>query len=111
MGSHFLETNRLPLSPLGLADTDALQRLCTKPGERQYLWDGEVITRGADEGGRPPERRAVRPGWAGLWAVLPREGGGAVRVMQKLGMRVDRRETIKSLDTIFYGIARDDFRD
>lgn len=31
--------------------------------------------------------------------------------MQMLGMRVDRRETIKSLDTIFYGIARDDFRD
>lgn len=172
MGSPLLETNRLRLSPLGLGDANALHRLWTDPGVRQYLWDGEAIPREQTEAvvRRSVELFAVEG--LGLWAVLPRDGGeligfcgywffrdppelellygigaehwgkgyateaaramlrygfehlgfdhvaastdapntASVRVMQKLGMRFERRETVKDLDTIFYGISRDEFR-
>jgi ribosomal-protein-alanine N-acetyltransferase len=34
----------------------------------------------------------------------------SIRVLEKLGMRFERRETIKGLGTVFYGITRDDLR-
>lgn len=38
MGSHCLETNRLRLSPLAPADTDALHRLWTDLGPVRFLF-------------------------------------------------------------------------
>lgn len=40
-----IETARLRLRPFKLDDVDALHRLWTEPEVRQYLWDGDVITR------------------------------------------------------------------
>ena len=48
--SRILETARLRLRPLTVADGGDLHRLFTLPGVRKYLWDDEVI---------PLERAAV----------------------------------------------------
>jgi [ribosomal protein S5]-alanine N-acetyltransferase len=40
-----IETERLRLRPLAVADVDDLHRLFTQPGVRKYLWDDEIIPR------------------------------------------------------------------
>jgi ribosomal-protein-alanine N-acetyltransferase len=40
-----VETVRLRLRPLAVADVDDLHRLFTQPGVRRYLWDDEIIPR------------------------------------------------------------------
>jgi len=72
--SRILETARLRLRPLTVADGGDLHRLFTLPGVRKYLWDDEII---------PLERAAVlveasvssfEAHGHGLWAVsLPND--------------------------------------
>src|SRR5262245_33366385 len=40
-----LETERLTLRPVAIADVDALHRLWTDAEVRRFLWDNEVISR------------------------------------------------------------------
>ena len=72
--SRILETARLRLRPLTVADGGDLHRLFTLPGVRKYLWDDEII---------PLERAAVlveasvasfEAHGHGLWAIsLPND--------------------------------------
>ncbi len=45
MRQSLIETERLHLRPLVVADTDALHDLWTDPGVREHLRDGEIIAR------------------------------------------------------------------
>jgi ribosomal-protein-alanine N-acetyltransferase len=67
--SRILETVRLRLRPLIVADGGDLHRLFTQPGVRRFLWDDEIV---------PPERTAAiidksvasfEAHGFGLWAV------------------------------------------
>ena len=68
-----IETARLRLRPFRLDDVDALHRLWTEPEVRQYLWDGDVITRERVESLVNTSLTSFEDHGFGLWAVLPRE--------------------------------------
>ncbi len=49
-------------------------------------------------------------GLARIWAGTDRENKASERVMQRLGMRFDRRETVGGLPQVWYVIERETFR-
>jgi ribosomal-protein-alanine N-acetyltransferase len=72
-GGPLLQTERLRLRPLTPDDAEALHRLWTDPGVRQYLWDGEVIAREKTEEIVRRSAELFETTGLGLWAVLPRD--------------------------------------
>lgn len=68
-----LETARLQLCPLSVAEVDEFHRLCTGENFRKYLFDDEVIPHGlAASFSATSNRNFVESGY-GLWAVRQRE--------------------------------------
>lgn len=68
-----IETARLRLRPFNLDDVDALHRLWTEPEVRQYLWDGELITKARVESSIHTSLTSFEDHGFGLWAVFPRD--------------------------------------
>ena len=68
-----IETARLTLRPFRLDDVAALHRLWIEPEVRQYLWDGDVITRERVESLVNTSLTSFEEHGFGLWAVLPRQ--------------------------------------
>ena len=64
----------------------------------------------AEEAARAVMARAFEAGQARVWAGTDVENKASERVMRRLGMRFDRRETIGGLPQVYYVIDRDDFR-
>lgn len=67
-----LETNRLQLRPVTLADVDDLHRLWTDPGVRKYIWDDTVIPRERVQTIIETSVASFEANHFGLWAVFPR---------------------------------------
>ncbi len=69
-------------------------------------WDRGVAT----EAGRCLIHYAFRDlGFSTVEASTDVGNAGSVRVIEKLGMRLDRREAVDGLDTVFYTMTRDDW--
>jgi RimJ/RimL family protein N-acetyltransferase len=50
-------------------------------------------------------------GFERVWAATDPPNAASVRVMERLGMRFDRRGTLDGLDTLFYALTRDELRE
>jgi [ribosomal protein S5]-alanine N-acetyltransferase len=68
-----IETDRLRLRPFGLDDVDALHRLWIEPEVRQYIWDGDIVSRERVESLIRISITSFEDHGFGLWAVLPRD--------------------------------------
>lgn len=68
-----LETPRLTLRPLSLADVDALHALWTNAEVRRYLWDDLVISRERAEDTVRASLACAEQHGIGLWVVLLRD--------------------------------------
>ena len=159
-----LDTERLRLRPIQMADLDALHRQWTEPGVRRYLWDDEIIPRETVEAVIRSSLDSFAAKGYGFWMLLTKEGDeligfcglraadeeekiellyglseswwgrglaveasqavidygrakcgltrilaitdapnrASVRVMEKLGMKFDKRALHHGLDSIFY---------
>jgi ribosomal-protein-alanine N-acetyltransferase len=64
----------------------------------------------ASELARAVMQLAFGRGHVRLWAGTDLENKASERVMQRLGMRFDRREVVNGLPQIYYAIERDAFR-
>ncbi len=74
-GATVIETDRLVLRPLGVADVDALHELMLVEPVRRYLCDGELLPRAVVEGWRIASDALFQRVGVGLWCV--RERGAA----------------------------------
>lgn len=70
--SREIETPRLRLRPVTVADLDSIHRLWTDPGVRRYLWDDEVITIDRAADAIETSRTMFEENGYGLWVVCPR---------------------------------------
>lgn len=68
-----IETARLRLRPFRPDDLDDLHKLWTEPEVREYLWDGEIITKERVESLINTSIISFDNHRFGLWAVLPRK--------------------------------------
>jgi [ribosomal protein S5]-alanine N-acetyltransferase len=70
MTNRQIETDRLRLRPLGRDDVDALHRLLTEPGVREYLCDGEVYPRERIASFVETSIASFEAHGCGLWGVM-----------------------------------------
>jgi len=78
-----IEGTRLTLRPVSPNDLDDLHCLWIDSDVHKYLWDDEIISR---------------------------ELVASIRVMEKAGMRFEKRVIVNGRDTVYYKISREEFQ-
>lgn len=103
-----LETSRLWLRPLGLADAENLHQLWTEPAVRKYLWDDQIISRDTvTEVIEASEKSFAECGF-GFWTLTGKEntetlGFCGLRHFQEDGTSDSQVELMYGLSTTRWG--------
>ncbi len=101
------ERAREPIETIGFAGARPM-----KSGEFELIYGflpGHWGRGFAVEAARAVMSRAFAIGQTRIWAGTDRENKASQRVMQRLGMRFDRHETVDGLPQVYYVAERDGF--
>jgi RimJ/RimL family protein N-acetyltransferase len=100
-----LTTARCVLRPVAARDLEPLHRLWSSAGVRRFLWDDEVIPIARAAAAIDQSDRLFREHRFGLWGA-DAANVDSVRVLEKLGFSLHRRQSVAGLDTVFYELRR-----